>query len=206
MAGMGSASVGCMQASLDDWFISEILVHEAALSNYLRRCWPQRSELHDLRQEVYVRIYEAAGKTRPTQPRAFLFATARHLMSDRLRRARVVSIEAVGDFDALNVLIDEVSPERWCGGRQTLKRLAESFDRLPDRCRQVIWLRRVEEFSQKEVAMHLGISEKTVEKHTAKGMRLLAGHFHGSTTVAPTAPVREAALPHGQDQDGQQAD
>ena len=27
--------------------------------------------------------------------------------------------------------------------------------------------------------MRLGISEKTVEKHVAKGMRLIAGHFYG---------------------------
>ncbi|WP_449446652.1 sigma factor-like helix-turn-helix DNA-binding protein [Thermomonas brevis] len=43
-----------------------------------------------------------------------------------------------------------------------------------------MWLRRVEELSQKDVALRLGISEKTVEKHIAKGMRLLAdGLFAG---------------------------
>ena len=168
-----------MNESLDAWFAGEILVHEQALMYYLRRCWPQRDEIHDLRQEIYVRVYEAAGKALPTTPKSFLFATARHLMADRVRRSRVVSIEAVGDFESLNVLVDEISPERWFSGRQILKRLAEAFDLLPDRCRQVVWLRRVEELSQKEVAMRLGISEKTVEKQVAKGMRLIARHFYG---------------------------
>ena len=59
-----------------------------------------------------------------------------------------------------------------------MARLSDAFDRLPDRCREVVWLRRVEELSQKEVAMRLGISEKTVEKHIAKGMRLLADALH----------------------------
>src|SRR5690606_22182416 len=59
-----------MPSSLDNWFATEILVHEEALLRYLRRCWPHRSEIHDLRQEVYVRVYEAAGKALPTQPRA----------------------------------------------------------------------------------------------------------------------------------------
>lgn len=180
-----------MRSTLDDWFVREILVHESSLSAYLRRCWSRQDELHDLRQEIYVRVYEAAGKAFPTAPKSFLFATARHLMTDRLRRARVVSIEAVGDLDALHVLVDEVSPERVCGGRQVFKRLAESFDLLPDRCRQVVWLRRVEGLSQKEVAAHMGISEKTVEKHLAKGMRLLAGNFYG----AEPARATPAALP-----------
>ena len=73
-----------------------------------------------------------------------------------------------------------------------------AFDRLPDRCREVVWLRRVEDLSQKEVAVRLGISEKTVEKHIAKGMRLLADHLHGSDGV------HEAKAAAADRRDGQQ--
>ena len=169
-----------MSASQDAWFVREILVHEASLMHYLRRCWPNRDELADLRQEIYVRVYEAAGKALPDQPKAFMFATARHLVADRLRRGRVVSIETMGDIESLSVLMgDGVSPEHWCGARQMLRCLSEAFDGLPARCRQVVWLRRVEDLSQKQVAARLGISEKTVEKHLAKGMRLLAEGVYG---------------------------
>lgn len=169
-----------MDDRLDAWFTREILVHEDALVRYLQRAWRDRDETHDLRQETYARVYEAAGRQLPASPKSFLFATARHLMTDRLRRGRVVSIETMGDLDALNVLVDEVSPERRLDARQVLKQLAQAFDRLPGRCREVIWLRRVEELSQKEVAVRLGISQKTVEKHVAKGVRLIAEHFHGN--------------------------
>jgi RNA polymerase sigma-70 factor (ECF subfamily) len=47
-----------------------------------------------------------------------------------------------------------------------------------------VWLRRVEDLPQKEIARRLGISEKTVEKHIAKGSRLMADHFHGATAAA----------------------
>ncbi|WP_394539172.1 sigma-70 family RNA polymerase sigma factor [Lysobacter enzymogenes] len=203
-----------MDTDLDAWFAADILVHEAALVQYLRRVWPHPDEIHDLRQEVYVRVYEAAGKARPHQPKPFLFATARHLMTDRLRRGRVVSIEPVGDFESLNVLIDECSPERRLGARQNLRRLAEAFDRLPQRCREAVWLRRVEELPQKQVAQRMGITEKTVEKQIAKGMRLLAEHYFGGESQADGAGAqgrarREAARPaatdegtHGQDRHG----
>jgi RNA polymerase sigma-70 factor (ECF subfamily) len=195
-----------MPTDFDDWFVREILVHERALAHYLQRCWPHRDELHDLRQEVYARVYEAAARNRPASPQAFLFTTARHLMTDRARRGRVVSIEPMGDFEPSNVyLVDDLSPERWVGARQALKRLAEALDRLPDRCREVVWLRRVEELPQKDVARRLGISGKTVEKHLAKGMRLIADHLYGG------APPRdgEAAWTATDEDDGdarQQAD
>ena len=54
-----------MDNDLDAWFAADILSHEAALVQYLRRAWPHPDEIHDLRQEVYVRVYEAAGKARP---------------------------------------------------------------------------------------------------------------------------------------------
>ncbi|QWF17457.1 RNA polymerase sigma factor [Lysobacter capsici] len=190
-----------MDTALDAWFADEILVHEAALVHYLRRVWAHVDDVHDLRQEIYVRVYEAAGRARPHQPKSFLFATARHLMTDRLRRGRVVSIEPVGDFESLNVLVDEVTPERRLGARQNLRRLADAFDLLPGRCREVVWLRRVEELPQKEVAARMGITEKTVEKQVAKGMRLLAEHYYGATqSLADDAHDADRNREHGRKQ------
>jgi RNA polymerase sigma factor (sigma-70 family) len=182
------------------WFAREILVHEAALLRYLNRCWPKKDEIHDLRQEIYVRIYEAAAKARPTSPKSFLFTTARHLMTDRLRRNRVVSIEAIGDFEALNVLVDEFSPERRLDARQELKRFARALNGLPRKCREVVWLRRVDDMPQKEVAARLGISERTVESHVLKGMRLLADAFFGGAVSSKTN--KQIELEDETEQDG----
>lgn len=161
--------------TLDEWFAAEVLPHEAALMRFLARRWRDAAELCDLRQEVYVRVYEAAQTSRPHQPRAFLFATARNLMSDRVRRGRIVSFEAVADFESSNVLTDDDhGPEQQESARQELLRLTSALLRLPPRCREVIWLRRVKGLSQKEVAAAMEIAEGTVEKQVAKGMRLLA--------------------------------
>ena len=172
-----------MGEPLDTWFAREVLAHEAALLRFLRRNWRDHDEVTDLRQEIFVRVYEAAMRQFPDSPKSFLFATARNLLADRVRRQRIVSITAVGDLEQLNVLIDEVEPDRWAGGREALARLARALDRLPDRCREVVWLRRVEDLPQKEIARRLGISEKTVEKHVAKGSRLMADYFHAESGI-----------------------
>lgn len=170
--------------SLDDWFKRHILVHEEALVRYLTRCWPNRGDVVDLRQDTYVRVYEAAAKSRPQAPKSFLFTTARHLMTDRLRRQRIVAIDAVGDLDALNVLVEELSPEERTSAHQELRRLAEAIDGLPPRCREAVWMRRVDDLPQKEVALRLGVTQKTVEKHIMKGMQLLAEAMVRSTARA----------------------
>jgi RNA polymerase sigma-70 factor (ECF subfamily) len=190
--GRKRCNVAAMGEPLDSWFKREILSHEDILMRFLSRVWPRRDEVPDIRQESYARVYEAAQKSRPQAPKAFLFATAKHLMADRVRRERIVSIQAGGENDYLNVLIDEISPEQRVGANQELVRLARAFDRLSPKCREVMWLRRVKELSQKEVAARLALAEKTVEKHLRSGARLLAHYM--STDLTPRAAPREGEL------------
>ena len=145
-----------MAEPLDVWFKREILSQEESLTRFLWRVWSRRDEVPDIRQESYARVYEAAQKERPQAPKAFLFTTARHLMVDRVRRERIVSIRAGGENEYLNVLVDEISPEQRVVAEEELARLARAFDRLSTKCREVVWLRRVRELSQKEVAGRLG--------------------------------------------------
>ncbi len=173
-----------MDELLDSWFKREILAHEEALMRYLGRSWRRRHEIPDLRQEIYIRVYEAAQKSRPSAPKSFLFTTARHLMTDHLRRQRIVAIDTVGDLDALIVpALEENVPEQRTAAHQELRRLAQALEALPPRCREVIWMRRVEDLAQKEVAIRLRITQKTVEKHVMKGMKLLAEALFPGRTI-----------------------
>jgi RNA polymerase sigma-70 factor (ECF subfamily) len=170
-----------MNDSLEDWFRREILVHEAALIRFLARKWSQSSEVQDIRHDIYVRILESAENDRPTQPRAYLFTVARHILIDRARRNRIVAIDLLEDLDVLNVLIDEATPERRTSGRQQLQRLTQLINRLPPKAREVVWMRRVEDLPQKEIAARLGITEHTVEKHLMRGIRQLAEALFGTS-------------------------
>ena len=183
-----------MDEAFNTWFKREILAHEEILMRFLTRVWPRRDEHDDIRQEAYARVYEAAQKARPQAPKAFLFATARHLMTDRVRRERIVSIQAGGDSEYLNVLIDEISPEQRVSATEELARLARAFDRLPPKCREVVWLRRVKELSQREIGAKLGLKQKAIEKHLTNGARLLAQYMK-TNTLAPRMKATSAAEP-----------
>jgi RNA polymerase sigma factor (sigma-70 family) len=183
--------------SLEAWFQREILPCEAALVRFLSRKWARREDVQDIRHDIYIRVLESAEQSRPSQPRAFLFSVARNILIDRARRDRIVSIDLLEDLDALNVLIDNVSPERQASGRQQLQRLSKLFDRMPLRCREVVWMRRVEGLTQKEVAQRLGIADATVEKHLFRGLRLLADALYGGAHDGEAATDDEGAIETG---------
>jgi len=185
-----------MSTSLDSWFTEEILPHEPSLMRLLARVWPRRDEHSDLRQETYARVYEAAQQARPLNARSFLFTTARNLMADRIRRERIVSIQAAGETDFLNVLIDELTPEERVSAAQELALLARAYDRLPKKCREVFWMRRIKSVPQKEAAARLGITQKAIERHLAIATRLLTQYMSANKLIPRNASDADTSSQH----------
>jgi RNA polymerase sigma factor (sigma-70 family) len=161
-------------SELDNWFVDNVLPLEASLMRFLRRNWREEEDMLDLRQDIYVRIYESAARGLPDLVKPFVFTTARNLLIDRARHAKIVLIEAIADLDALELWVDDLTPERHASGRMELRRLQRALECLPPRCRLVVEMRKIEGLSQRDVAARLGITEDTVERQVANGMRALA--------------------------------
>lgn len=170
-----------MNSALDEWFVSHVLPLEGLIQSFLRRHGHDDGDIQDLRQEAYTRIYEAARRGIPAQTKAFVMTTVRNLLIDRIRRSRIVSIEAMADVEQAGARADEITPERHLSARDELRRLRMGLQKLPARCRQIVELRKIHGLSQREVATRLGIVEDTVERQTLLGMRALADFMLGGT-------------------------
>jgi RNA polymerase sigma factor (sigma-70 family) len=165
--------------AVDAWFEREILPLEAALMQFLQHNWRNKSDIADLRQDIYVQVYEAALKGIPEFPQAFLFTIARHLLIRRMRRERIIPIEIVSDFDALGVAMDRSGPENSAIARDELRRLQAALDRLPPRVREAFVMRQVDGLSRREIAARMGISEMTVKYHLKEAGNTLADILFG---------------------------
>ncbi len=166
-------------SEVDVWFCREVLPLEATLMQYLRRNWANTSDIADLRQDVYVRVYEAAQKQFPESAKSFVLATARNLLIDRVRRERVIPIETVTDLEALGVISNDVGAERVVIARDALSRLQIALDQLHPRTREAVVLSKVEGLSRRQIAERMGIAEDTVKHHLVNGMRSLAETLYG---------------------------
>lgn len=156
---------------LSRWFATEVQPHEAALRAWLRSQFPQFPDVDDLVQETYTRVLRARERGEVRTPRALLFTTARHLAIDWARRNRLVAFEPIAEADASPVYDEARGVAESAAHRQELEILTHAIQSLPDRCRQVLTLRKIYGLSQKEIAAQLGISEHTVEVQVANGMR-----------------------------------
>ncbi|MEG3125378.1 RNA polymerase sigma factor [Sphingomonas sp. GB1N7] len=171
------------------WVGSEVLPHEPCVRRWLRRMTGP-DEVEDIIQESYCRISGLTDIGHIQNGRAYLFTTARMLMLERVRRARVVSIEAVAELDMMNFAHDDPSPERVVTARRELDRVRMLIAALPDRCRQIFEMRKIEGLSQRDVAQRLRIPEYTVENDVAKGLRLILQAITTSEEQAEKALIK----------------
>jgi RNA polymerase sigma-70 factor (ECF subfamily) len=162
--------------AFEAWFISEVLPLEPALTRMLRRHWRRTEDLADLRQEIYISVYESAARNGiPRSVAAYVFTCARNLLVNKARRAQIVQFDLVSELDSLpSPPLEPWTPEQITIARAEFELLRASLDDLPPRCREVLRLRKVEGLSQKEIALRLGISEGTVEKQVSLGVRAIA--------------------------------
>lgn len=178
--GLRHASAAVNSADLQGWFVNTILPLEAQLTLFLRRNWRNQSDIPDLVHDVYVRVYEAASKNLPDNPRSFLLRTAHNMLVDRVRRDKIIPIEFASQLEAFDPALDEPGPERKVIARDDLRNLQKALDGLPSRTRSVVIMRRVEGLSREEIARQLGISEVTVKWHLNEGLRALADTIYGA--------------------------
>lgn len=163
------------------WFTAEVQPHDAALRVWLRTRFPALGDVDDVVQETYTRVLQirARDPLRQHTVKPLLFTTARNLALDELRRRQIVPMYALPD-DAAAALFAEDAPGvgEMVSRRQELALLAEAIQALPERCRQILTLRKIYGLPQKEIARQLGISEHTVEAQVGIGMRRCADYLN----------------------------
>ena len=155
------------------WVGAQILPHEGDVRRWLSRAGWRRDEIDDIVQDAYCRIAGLASIDHIQNGRAYLFQTIRSVVTDRVRQARVISISRPTEIALLNVLDHAPSAERIVASRLELRRVQAVIQALPERCRTIFMLRRVEGLSQREIARRLGVTENVVEAQAARGLRLI---------------------------------
>lgn len=180
--------------SFDDgktrWFMACVLPHEPALRSWLARKRGAGVDVDDVIQETYTVLAARETVDDIRHPRAYLFQIAHSIVVRHVRRARVVSIQAADDLDGFDPADEAASPEQTAIDRDELRRLAEAISAMPGQTREAFILRRVQGLSQREIASRMRLSESTIEKHIARGVRFLIDWFgHGGKGGSQTSKV-----------------
>jgi RNA polymerase sigma-70 factor (ECF subfamily) len=178
------------------WLARRVLPHEPSLRRWLRGFSAlDETDVDDLVQETYAVLATRATVSDIVDPRAYAFQTARSLFLQGVRRAKIVSFQAMADLAGLDIPDDAPSPFQHVAGREDLRQISAAIAAMPPQTRRTFLLRRVDGLSQREVAAATNLSESTVEKHIGRGIRILMKQFgRGGKAKSGASPEREDDL------------
>ncbi len=168
------------------------------LLNFLTRRVRDRDMAADLAQESYARVLAACSSGEAVlDMRALLYRTARNLVVDQYRRAR---LRRHDDLDALPETLHppaprHLQPEEALASRQVTRAYVATIEALPARCREAFVLHVFGELSHAQIARRMGISVSMVEKHIVRGMvacKRCERGLRGDGEAAPGRPDARA--------------
>jgi len=143
----------------------------------------------DIVQEVFVKVWEKRFEIETINLEAFLFKLVRNRCIDYIKYLKVVNnrmqeMQLSSKYEEL-YRIDFVGDEPYVLIEQELKqKIEKTIESLPDRCREVFILSRMNGLKNKEIAEKLGISIKNVERHLTRALQTFRANFSEELPIA----------------------
>ena len=147
------------------------------LRRYLTRLLGNATEAQDIAHDAYIRVYPKVQDKSALKPEAVLYTTARRLAINQLKR------RSIAPGVAQQVM-----------ARQELRHLEEAIAQLPEGCRTVLLLRKIELLSHQEISDRLGIAISTVEKQHARALRLLRAALTANSDRPAATPTHDTEV------------
>lgn len=153
----------------EEWFVQVFNNVYDPLRNYLYYLSGDSAWTDDALQQVFLVVWERRNILEEETLRPFMFKVARNLFLKQKRSDSVML-----KFERLhNGSQDFDTPEQLMENRQFDEQLEKALSGLPDKCRTVFLMSRMDEMQNRQIAETLGISVKAVEKHITKALKIL---------------------------------
>lgn len=155
---------------LEAAFEQVVTQHSGPLFRALLKMLPP-AEAEEVLQEASLKVWSCLYSVDIDVQKPYWFRTARNIAISRLRHDKVhrAAIQLLEPLEQTRAVADTAESHET---EESQVLLVEAINRLPPVCRNVFVFRKIEGYSQKEIAEKLGVSVNTVENHISNGMRL----------------------------------
>jgi len=170
-------------------FESLFSIYFARLNDFARNVVRDDMISQDIVQEVFVKVWENRSQIESLNLEAFLFRLVRNRCIDYIKHLKVVNnrmqeIQISSKYEEL-YRIDFIGNEPYVLIEEELKsKIENTIQNLPERCREVFILSRLDGLKNKEIAEKLGINIKNVERHLTRALQSFRKNFSEELPIA----------------------
>jgi len=152
-----------------------VRVYQRPVYNLAYRMLGDASAAEEAAQEAFLRAYQHLGSYQPGRKFAnWLFSITSHYCIDQLRKRRLTTLSLEGSLPSEMLRSGQPTPEQVVEGREQEMLVQGMLARLSPDYRAVVALRYWYEFSYREIAEAVGISEGAVKSRLFRARAMLA--------------------------------
>ena len=125
----------------------------------------------DLVQEVFIKVWEKRAIIRKESVKSLLFTIANNLLMNHFNHMKVVRSHEGQEIQMGTG--HAVSPQFVLEEKEFEEELNRVIGELPDGCREVFLMNRIDKLKYEEIAERLELSVKAIEKRMSKALSIL---------------------------------
>jgi RNA polymerase sigma factor (sigma-70 family) len=150
--------------------LSLFTAQRGALARFLARRVGNIHTAEDLVQETWLKLTGSAAPAAVANPQAYLFRVAANLAIDH-NRAEARRRLAPSEIDGLLEIPDDApDPAAIVEGHSEMVTLRQALFELPERCRKIFVLARIEGLPHRDIAQRFNISRRMVEHEILRAL------------------------------------
>ena len=137
---------------------------------------------HDLAEQIvhdaFVTVWQKRKHLKIENFNSYIFATSKYHVLKQLSASKRISTEPVEQYESV-LTVASIAEDR-LNYEDLEYKLKKCLAGLPDACRRIFLMSRLEQLSNEEIAQKLGITKRTVENqitHALKHLRLSRGEI-----------------------------
>ena len=160
-------------AGSKEWFKDIFDKNYESIRNYLFYLSGDTNLTEDLIQDLFLQLWENRLKVKDETVRSYLFTIARNCFFKARRRQKY-------DLKFRSAYLEQIekkSPEFILEMKELDAMIQGAIATLPEKCRVIFLMHRIDGVTYREIAKNLEISEKTVEKQMSKALSILRNNL-----------------------------
>lgn len=151
--------------------------HFQALVGFAMWYVPDSDTASEIVQEVFINFWNKRDTISPDQNiKSYLYISVKNRCLNFIRdnkKFRSYFLDVELEMDVAVSVPDKLEQS------EVALQIENAFGKLPEKCRQVFELSRLEEMKYREIAEKLNISVKTVEAQMSKALKILSSELKG---------------------------
>ncbi len=134
-----------------------------------------KEDTKEIIQELMLNLWQNRSASEIHNLRAFLFIAARNQANKYFRKE--INMRKYREYQLMQEVFESMDTDEIFNEGQLSEAIEKALERLPEKTANIFRLNKLDDISVKKIATQMGLSDRAVEYHITKSMRMVRVHL-----------------------------